>query len=335
MLYFVLAAFVHGTVNRQGDNMNNRQSTGNEKYEQHGFPGRPSASPFTHASPFAPAPQTMPPFISSRPSVGADSAGQGTGPQPRFNGPTIPPPQSSYAPTDVGFSPRMQTPQFPPARPGPPMAPSPFLSSVNQQPMSPSAPFRPQPYIPSVPMRPPPQNMNPTLSRGTTPSPASPPLQSAAQGYVYRQPDPITTQVPPPLAPPVYGHQGGYAPPPPPSGMNMRDQLQPPPGGPPMGTLQGLVEEFSSLSVGSVPGSIDPGVDAKTLPRPLEGDVLPKAFSEMYPLNCDPRFLRLTTSAIPNSQSLISRWHLPLGAVVHPLAESVDGVSNTFTMLCK
>ncbi|KAI9071392.1 hypothetical protein K1719_046636 [Acacia pycnantha] len=42
-------------------------------------------------------------------------------------------------------------------------------------------------------------------------------------------------------------------------------------------------------------------------------------------MNCNPRYLRLTTSAIPSSQSLASRWHLPLGAVVCPLAEAPDG----------
>ncbi|THU44354.1 hypothetical protein C4D60_Mb02t06530 [Musa balbisiana] len=92
--------------------------------------------------------------------------------------------------------------------------------------------------------------------------------------------------------------------------------------GPPMGGLQGLVEEFESLTVGSVPGALDPGIDTKLLPRPLNGDEESATILEMYPLNCHPRILRLTTHAIPNSQSLLSRWHLPLGAVVHPLAEA-------------
>ncbi|XP_039014047.1 protein transport protein Sec24-like At3g07100 [Hibiscus syriacus] len=45
----------------------------------------------------------------------------------------------------------------------------------------------------------------------------------------------------------------------------------------------------------------------------------------MYPMNCDPRYLLLTTTAIPNSQSLVSRWHLPLGAVVCPFAKAPEG----------
>lgn len=91
--------------------------------------------------------------------------------------------------------------------------------------------------------------------------------------------------------------------------------------------MAGLVEDFSSLSIGSVPGSFDAGLDTKVLPRPLEGDVEPNSFAQMYPMNCNSRYLRLTTSAIPNSQSLVSRWHLPLGAVVCPLAEAPEGVS--------
>ncbi|RRT82994.1 hypothetical protein B296_00010393 [Ensete ventricosum] len=91
-----------------------------------------------------------------------------------------------------------------------------------------------------------------------------------------------------------------------------------------MGGLQGLVEEFESLTVGSVPGALDPGIDTKLLPRPLSGDEESAKILEMYPLNSHPRILRLTTHAIPNSQSLLSRWHLPLGAVVHPLAEAPD-----------
>eukprot|EP00268_Persea_americana_P001887 TRINITY_DN10568_c0_g1_i2.p1 TRINITY_DN10568_c0_g1~~TRINITY_DN10568_c0_g1_i2.p1 ORF type:complete len:113 (+),score=26.87 TRINITY_DN10568_c0_g1_i2:966-1304(+) len=97
-----------------------------------------------------------------------------------------------------------------------------------------------------------------------------------------------------------------------------------PSAGPPM-VVQGLVEEFNSLSIGSVPVSVDSGIDSKVLPRPLDGDVDPSFFVEMYPLICHPRYLRLTTCSLPNSQSLLSRWHLPLGVVVHPLAEAPDG----------
>lgn len=140
--------------------------------------------------------------------------------------------------------------------------------------------------------------------------------------------------------------QGGYAPPGPPSpflgqqrsyvpgpsittpsGLYPGSQIQHQGIPPPTGTSQGLAEDFSSLSLGSGPGSLDAGLDAEGLPRPLDGDVEPKSFLEMYPLNCNCKFLRLTTSGIPNSQSLASRWHLPLGAVVCPLAEVPPEVS--------
>ncbi|KAK4492505.1 hypothetical protein RD792_003314 [Penstemon davidsonii] len=138
--------------------------------------------------------------------------------------------------------------------------------------------------------------------------------------------------------------QGGYAPPAPPapflaqqrgyasgppttasSGLHFGNQMQHYGVGPPVGNSQGLAEDFSSLSLGSVPGSFDTGLDVASLPRPLDGDVEPTSFAEMYPLNCNPSFLRLTTSGLPNSQSLASKWHLPLGAVVCPLAEAPVG----------
>lgn len=111
--------------------------------------------------------------------------------------------------------------------------------------------------------------------------------------------------------------------------------VQHPGSGPPLGGVQALTEDFSSLSIGSVPGSIEPGIDPKALPRPLDGDVEPKLLAQMYPMNCNPRFLRFTTGAIPSSQSLSSRWHLPLGAVVCPLAESPEGVSALVILLFK
>ncbi|KAK9279619.1 hypothetical protein L1049_013298 [Liquidambar formosana] len=133
---------------------------------------------------------------------------------------------------------------------------------------------------------------------------------------------------PPAPSSPFLAHQGGYVPPPPvaaPLGLHSREQMQYPGSGPPIGTIQGLAEDFNSLSLGSIPGSIDPGLDSKALPRPLDGDVEPNSFAEMYPMNCNSRYLRLTTFGIPSSQSLISRWQLPLGAVVCPLAEAPDG----------
>lgn len=112
--------------------------------------------------------------------------------------------------------------------------------------------------------------------------------------------------------------------------------MQQPGSGQPTVSINGLAEDFNSLSIQTRPGLMEPSIDAKELPRPLEGDEEPKSLADMYPMNCNPRYLRLTTSGIPDSQSLISRWHLPLGAVVCPFAEPPDGVRAplSFSIIC-
>ncbi|KAJ7531587.1 hypothetical protein O6H91_14G050000 [Diphasiastrum complanatum] len=97
-----------------------------------------------------------------------------------------------------------------------------------------------------------------------------------------------------------------------------------PPGGlPAMGGYgASLVEDFESLSLLSVPGSIDSRVDLASLPRPLDDLDLSK---KTWVTNCHPRYFHLTCNAIPNAHSLAARWHLPLGAIVHPLAEAPEG----------
>lgn len=192
----------------------------------------------------------------------------------------------------------------------------------------------------------PPMGASYAMAGNTFPGYANMQPNSAAQAPPM-QPAPFPSQqggYAPPIQPATFPlHQGGYAPPPPilaqqrgyapgqpmstPSGFYTGNQMQPHGPAPPVGAPQGLAEDFSSLSLGSVPGSFDAGVDTAALPRPLDGDVEPKSLAEMYPMNCSSRFLRLTTSGVPNSQSLASRWHLPLGAVVCPLAEAPIGVS--------
>ncbi|GFP97984.1 protein transport protein sec24-like at3g07100 [Phtheirospermum japonicum] len=223
--------------------------------------------------------------------------------------------------------------------------PSPPVLSAGQprpftgQPIGPP-PTRPPPgsQPPSVPMGSPPQNiMNAPLPAqpssppmGSSYATARGPFQPSFPGYAKTQSDsaPFPVQqggYAPPAAPtPFLSQQRGYAPGPPistPSGIYPGNQMQKHGIAPPIGTQQGLAEDFSSLSLGSMPGSFDAGIDTAALPRPLDGDVEPKTFAE----NCSSRFVRLTTSAIPNSQSLASRWHLPLGAVVCPLAETPAG----------
>ncbi|CAL9079241.1 unnamed protein product [Musa textilis] len=225
--------------------------------------------------------------------------------------------------------------------------------------MPPTGSFRPQSQIPVVPMGPPPQGASQLTSRSNMPQPLEssfsasmappqpslhgysnmppranmPPFQPETQFHASRSVSQPSMQsfssshVAPVHGSPYHSHRSLVPAPPPiggPLGFGSREQLQHPMAGPPMGGLQGLVEEFESLTVGSVPGALDPGIDTKLLPRPLSGDEESAKILEMYPPNCHPRILQLTTHAIPNSQSLLSRWHLPLGAVVHPLAEAPE-----------
>ncbi|WOL18289.1 protein transport protein Sec24-like [Canna indica] len=296
------------------------------------------------------APQTSSPFLSSRPVIGTQPNSFGSQPSIRFSGPSGTP-IPSYSPQDSSTYQQSQPPRFPPAA-------QPLTASSSFPPItSAPGPFRPQLQTPVVPMGPPPQNTHQFTPRGAIPQPSDsspippqpplpahlnappraniPPFQPDSQFHVSRQ----ASQPPGGAFPaahfslanasPYQAHQGIAPPPAPPTGgplgFNSRKQEQYPMAGPPIGGIQGLVEEFQSLSIGSTPGTLNPGVDTMLLPRPFSGDEEPKNSHEMFPLNCHPRFLRLTTHAIPNSQSLLSRWHLPLGAVVHPLAEPPDG----------
>ncbi|MFS7902056.1 putative Zinc finger, Sec23/Sec24-type, sec23/Sec24, trunk domain, sec23/Sec24, helical [Helianthus anomalus] len=318
-------------------------------------PNRPNFYQGPTATPFA-APQTNMPIPSSRPMVGSQpsairpntspfstpgpTAGAGT---PGFRPMQPGRPAPSYGPPTTGPPQRFPASQFPSSQP-----PVSQTSNVGQPIMPP--PTRPPPpgHVPSVPMGSPPQSLYSVSSGNNPPYSVSgpniqPPPSSARPsypGYPGIQGIQSSTVSPPP-PPPVY-QQGGYGPPQPaiPAPFSSHQggygQVPVPPvasstgmyaGGsaPPTGVMSGLVEDFSSLSLGSAPGSFDGGVDAKALPRPLDGDVEPTSFAGMYPMNCDSRYLRLTTSAIPNSQSLVSRWQLPLGAVVCPLAEPPEG----------
>ncbi|XP_068634526.1 protein transport protein SEC24 A-like [Aristolochia californica] len=339
------------------------QPMGNEKTGLPSFPGRPAASSFgaapSIATPFsssgpvtgpeATGYRAPPPVRFNGPSVPSSMPSY----PPR---PFVPSLSPSYPAPDMGAYPRFATPSYfssapivqvppPPGQPvfaplvqSPPVQPI-FAPPVQPpvgppQGMPPPASFHPQPprpQIPSLPMGPPPQSVSSAPPRGSMPPMASdslfpgpkPVTQPAWQGYPSGPAAPVTHGTPP-VGAPYLGQQGGFAPGPL-AAASLGQQLQYPSAGPPVGTMQGLIEEFSSLSVGSAPGSIDPGVDSKSLPRPLDGDVEPSSLNQIYPLNCHSRYLRLTTTAMPNSQSLLSRWHLPLAAVVHPLAEAPDG----------
>lgn len=47
--------------------------------------------------------------------------------------------------------------------------------------------------------------------------------------------------------------------------------------------------------------------------------------------SCDPGYLRPTTTCVPNSSALRSRWHLPLGIIVQPLSSTARPVPVSHT----
>ncbi|XP_022716775.1 protein transport protein Sec24-like At3g07100 [Durio zibethinus] len=303
----------------------------------------PTMTPFSSAG-SSPPTRFSDPSVPSPPITSVPSAG---GPFQQYPTPPFP---STVQTTPTRAPPVGQPPFQPPAnqisappvsfRPQSQVPPVPMVSAPQTVNFPPSSLNVPQPPSESLFSGPRP-NFQPTLpppdlSYSTTKSTFQPPFPAypSKQPAVSQVPSPFPAQqgsfMPPPPASssPFSSQQGSYVPPPPiaaPLGYQSRDQMQHPGSAPPIGGIQTLTEDFSSLSLASMPGSIEPGLDYRTLPRPLDGDVEPSSFVEMYPMNCDPRYLRLTTSAIPNSQSLVSRWHLPLGAVVCPLAEAPEG----------
>ncbi|KAF9674793.1 hypothetical protein SADUNF_Sadunf10G0163900 [Salix dunnii] len=310
--------------------------------------------------PAQPPQNTMLSMSSGSVAVSQASGFRPNNPPSRFNDPSLTSSSTAYAPPASGppFQ-RYPTPQFPSVHQAPPISQPPFQPPAGQLPSLTS--FHLQPQVPVVPMGSPPSRLNaPQLSSDSSSSasrmnfqPSLPhmdssysaaraTLQPALPGYVKQanaisQASPLTpvqaqqgsyAAPTPPPPPPFLPQQGGFAQPPPVGtlfGLHSRDQIQQLGSAPPIGGIQGLAEDFSSLSLGSVLGSIDSGLDPKALPRPLDSDVEPNSLGDSYTMNCNPRFLRLTTSAIPSSQSLLSRWHFPLGAIVCPLAKAPDG----------
>lgn len=322
------------------------------------FRPAPPTSPPTMSSPSSSGPMLGPGYSTFRPMTPGmpNDAGRPpptsappygstvSGPFPRFPTPQfpstaqVPPPRTSvpgqpvvaapvrpvsgpFSTPPVAHHPKIQPPPVPmgsPTQGASTVQPSPNVHQAPMQSQFSVARATTQPSSPLV---------------GSAYPPAGPGFQSAFPGYMSQQPSGFTQAPPrqpvsfpsqpggyvppvPAASSPYLAQQGGYAAPPP---------SQHPGSMPPMSAMQGLVEDFSSFSIGSVPGSFDSGLDSKVLPRPIEVDLERNVLSEMYPMNCSSRFLRLTTSGIPNSQSLASRWHLSLGAVVCPLAEAPDG----------
>ncbi|CAN7113221.1 unnamed protein product [Brassica rapa subsp. narinosa] len=314
---------------------------GTENQGYPSFPARPPPPPSSSSSPFASAPppggaqtvgfrppssQPTRPFTPSGPPMAPPPVGvMRPGQSPfvsQIPGSRPPPPAYGGPPGGGGGGSFQRFPAPPPPFPGsqnPPLSGppatqtlaghlSPPMSLRPQQPMgpggyaSPPGPGFQQPVPP----------VNPSYSGVAGPQPSFP-------GYPSNQAPPVSfqssSQGPRPTYPPQTGGFGQH-----PGQQNLHPSYAPP-----TSNVQGLAEDFNSLSLSNIPGSLEPGLDPSSFPRPLDGDVEPNSFAEMYPMNCHSRYLRLTTSAIPSSQSLASRWHLPLGAVVCPLAEAPEG----------
>ncbi|KXZ41961.1 hypothetical protein GPECTOR_234g547 [Gonium pectorale] len=90
---------------------------------------------------------------------------------------------------------------------------------------------------------------------------------------------------------------------------------------------QRMVEQFESLTLGAAGPGQPEGVDPATLPRPV-GEQLDRARCPhplSDPANCSQDNMRMTVNAIPISTALRSRLPLPLGVVVHPMADEANG----------
>ena len=302
-------------------------------------------------------PHNTMPFSSPRPVVGSEAFGIRSTSQSRFNDPSVLSCQTSNIPPTDGPFQHYQTPYYLSTV----QVPLSHTPNMVQQPIQPTggqvsslpASLLSQVQIPSGPKGSPPRSINHALKNINVPQSSSDSLFSDSRpyhlhfpGYVSKQSVEVS-QVPPIQSPFLFhqescapapaapsstflAHQGGYVPPLQVAaslGLQSMEEMQYPGSRPTTSATEGLMEDINVLFIGSFPGSVDPGFDPKELPRPLDGDKEPKFLSEKYPMNCNPRYLQLTTSVIPNSQSLASRWHLPLGAVVCPLAEAPIGVS--------
>lgn len=153
---------------------------------------------------------------------------------------------------------------------------------------------------------------------------------------------------------------GGIGAPPPP-GMGapgvappgMGGMALPPPMGMPgydSGAMAGAaLDAFETLSLGpggpTMPGMpATQGANAAAFPRPAgTADQQHEAVgppAPYVPVNCPPVYMRMTSQAAPNSQALKARWHLPYGAIVHPLAEAggqvpLANAGNATIVRCK
>lgn len=214
-----------------------------------------------------------------------------------------------------------------------------------------------QPQQPGVGMRPtyPPQQQDvrpqqmgsmPQQQMGNMPQPPSTPSVPAFGGMHEARPPQMANAALRPPGPltvaPQSQPQMGMAPPHGYDGTSMGMGMG-------VGGTAAMMDAFETLSLGqtgpSMPGApAAPPANAATFPRPAgtleqETEALgpPKSYSSS---NCTPAFARMTSLAAPNSQALKTRWHLPYGAVVHPMSEvgghvPVANAGNASIVRCK
>eukprot|EP00271_Cylindrocystis_brebissonii_P021942 TRINITY_DN8176_c0_g1_i1.p1 TRINITY_DN8176_c0_g1~~TRINITY_DN8176_c0_g1_i1.p1 ORF type:complete len:1122 (-),score=208.46 TRINITY_DN8176_c0_g1_i1:465-3830(-) len=259
-----------------------------------GFAGQPAAAPPPTA---APPLGSWPPQQSSPPTFSA------AGPPSFGSGQAIRPPNGAPIAN--------QQLSQPPVSPAPPFgAPPTFQPTSGPPPLGAAAPnFRPPPM--GTP--PPPGGASP-ISRLNPPPTFGNPQQPQSPYPQQQFPSPIQQPL-------LHKQQPGLGLPPPPIGAPPPTDGYSTPGYGYAGA-QSIAEEFQSLTIQQKPGSLDAGLDPASLPRPMAFPDMPQTIG---PTNARPLYVRLTTNCMPNSQSLRARWHLPLGAVVHPLAEAAPG----------
>jgi protein transport protein SEC24 len=305
-------------------------------------PRAPQAYSAVPATPAPPPQQQQQPYAPPRP------AGFGAPPPPppqQQQQAPQPPQQQQQAPRQQPQYPGASAPR-PPAYPGGPPPPGGLPPPPGGARPAAFAPGPPAP-APAFPGAPPPRPAYP----GAPPPPGAaappPPGPGVPGAFVPRAGPPGAFGAPPPGTP----GPGSYgAPPPPPPGPASGPApgaygAPPPPmrhvpgvglGAPPPGHgfdagVAAALDAFETLSLGpggpGAPGAPSaPAADAATFPRPCgtraqEAAMLGPA-PAFSPLSCSPTFLRLTAAAAPNSAALKARWHLPWGAVLHPLAEA-------------
>ncbi|GLC34598.1 hypothetical protein PLESTB_001244000 [Pleodorina starrii] len=289
-----------------------------------------------------PPPGGAPPGI---PPPGMPPPGMPQAPFPRPPGPPAPMGPAGPSSSASGMPP-------PPGLPGMPMPPPPGQQQQQMLPQgSVGGGFPPPPGPPGV-VPPPPgplgkPGMPPPGPPGMPPPPGppgmlgKPPPQAGMPGM---PPPPGQHGMPPPppgmhgIPPPPPGgfHAPGMPPPPqgPQSAHGMQPGMQGMPPPPPMGgydpyAAQRMVEQFESLTLGAAGPGQPEGVDPNSLPRPV-GEQLARALAPQPPgdpANCSPENMRMTINAIPVSTALRARMPLPLGVVVHPMADECYGRS--------